>query len=151
MTISLRPLVAAIVARGATISNAAPYLSEPINVPLKLDGDGDPNTDGLVVPYFVIHPFVGTRDLEVNLADTSEDMSWPFQVTVASSDPEDVLPLVDRVMAAYYRWTPAVAGLVCGPCKPPPGYEPGPPRPDRDYTPHRFFVPLQFVTTITAT
>lgn len=141
--------MAAIQARADTISNASKYLSEPVGVPLKLNAGGLPNTDGLVVPYLVIHPFVGTRDVELNLSDTSEDLSWSFQVTVASSDPEDVLPLVDRVMAAFYRWTPTVSGLVCGPVKPPPGYEPGPPRPDRDYTPHRFFVPLQFVTTIT--
>ena len=58
---------------------------------------------------------------------------------------------VTRVDAAFYRWTPVIEGLSCGPFRPPLGYDPGPVRVDVTITPHRPFLPLQYRTTITAT
>lgn len=140
------PLVAAVEARLAeqllvTTPPTKGYVSEPTNVPL-IDG-------AHVQRYWVLHPWVGNPDLEADLADVNVQLAWGFQITVAAAYGRDVLDLATRIDAALFRWTPVVDGYECGRLHPPAGYDPGPPRPDTDFTPHRFWLPLQYQTPIT--
>lgn len=127
------------------------YQGEAVDVPRLPTAGGDANTDGLVVPYWVLHVSPGTPGPELDLADTVVDIDWGFTITCAGAFVADVQALMSDVDAAIFRWRPIVAGLVCGPCKPPFGFTPGPIRPDRTFTPHRPYVPLEYVSHITKT
>ena len=106
-----------------------------------------PNSDGRVVPYWVLHASAPSTDAEPDLADTVVDGWWLFQVTAAAGLTVDLTVLVDRIHAALYRWVPAVPGLVVGQLKPPPGYQ-APVLLDRDVTPHRPYAPMQYQALI---
>jgi hypothetical protein len=144
--ISRVPLIEAIETRLTALPTTNPptrgYLSEAVDVP-RLD------TDGHVQRYWVLHPFAGLPPAEQDLAETGVDLEWTFQLTVAAGFPRDVHALATDVDELLYRWTPTVDGYVCGRLVPPPGFDPGPPRPDLDVKPHRFWLPLQYRTTIT--
>lgn len=148
--VPLLPWVDAIMARlHSVIPSTGPaatsgYLSTPVDVPTISD-------QGHVARYWVLHPFGGTPHFEQDLADRSVDLDATFQITCAAGFPRDAIALATDVHAALYRWTPTIANHTCGPLKPPDGYEPGPPRPDKDFKPYRFWVPLQYRTTITRT
>lgn len=129
-----------------TVTGATKWLGEPSS-PLPLV----PRSDGRVQPYVILWPSPGTPSAEQNMADTSVDLDWLIQITCAAGYLADLLALVNRVDAAFYRWQPVIDGYACGPFKPPTGYDPGPARLDRSVTPHRPFLPLQYRTTITAT
>jgi hypothetical protein len=118
------------------------YVSEPVNVPLLGDGKH-------VQRYTVLHPWVGNPDIEHDLADVNVQLAWGFQLTVAAAYARDVYDLVNHVDSALYRWMPLVEGYECGRLHPPPGFDPGPARPDTNFTPNRFWLPLQYQTTIT--
>jgi hypothetical protein len=119
------------------------YQGEAIDVPLAEGGDGR------VVPYWVLHVSPGGPTAEQDVADTVVDLEWPFQITCAGGTEADVQALLSDVDAAIFRWRPTVGDLVCGPCKPPFGFTGVSIQRDRSVTPHRPFVPLQYVTTIT--
>lgn len=141
------PLIAAIEARlGTQLPVTTPatkgYLSEPTNVPLLGDQIH-------VQRYWVLHPWGGNPDVEHDLADVNVQLGWGFQVTVAASYARDVYDLATSIDGALFRWAPVVGGYECGRLHPPPGYDPGPVRPDTAFTPHRFWLPLQYQTTIT--
>lgn len=146
MSIDRRALAAAVKARLDTVTNATHWLGEPTDPLPTIAG-----SDGRVQPYTILWAGAGTPTLEQDAADTAVDLDWLIQVTCAGGYVDDVLALVTRVDAALYRWAPTVDGLVCGPLRPPTGFDPGPVRLDRDVTPHRPFVPLQYRSTITAT
>ncbi len=154
--ISRRLVARAIGTRLATVTNATgwygqigakyglPGVTDTPNAPLPKSTD-----DPRVQPYFVLYPGVGSPSGEGDVADTFVDLVEVVQVTVAGGDVDDVLALADRVDAALYRWEPdvAVTGVKCGPLRPPPGYAP-PLLTDRDITPARLFVPLQYQLTV---
>lgn len=119
------------------------YVGEAVDVPLA------PGGDGRVVPYWVLHVTPGGPTDQVDLGDCGIDLDWGFQITCAGGEDADVQALMSDVDAVIFRWAPTVADLVCGPCKPPPGFTGIPIQRDRSVTPHRPFVPLQYVTTIT--
>lgn len=142
--ISVRTLTGAVFDRlQATVTHAKGYVSEADNPPLVAGGDGRP------APYWVLHPSFGSEGAELDLGDSIVAVDWPIGVTCVAGYPDDLQALVDRVHAALYRWEPAVTGLVCGPFRPPPGYQ-APFLLARDVTPHRPYVPLQYVAPITA-
>lgn len=126
------------------VTNCEVYLGEPTDVPRI-------GSTQYVVPHAALYPSPGTPSDEQDVADTATDLDWLFQVTLAAGFVNDLTALVTRVDDVLYRWTPAVPGLVCGPVKPPPGFDPGPLRFDRDVTPHRPYLPLQYGTRVTAT
>lgn len=119
------------------------YQSEAVDVPLA------PGGDGRVVPYWVLHVAPGGPTTQVDLGDCGIDLEWPFQITCAAGEVADLQALMSDVDAVIYRWIPTVPGLVCGPCKPPLGFTGVSIQLDRSVSPHRPFVPLQYVTTIT--
>jgi hypothetical protein len=143
--ISTHTLGEALMARGATVTNATGYRAEAVDVPLKAGGSQR------VAPYWVLHLAPGNPDVELDLGQSVIDGDFLFQITCAGGFPEDVDALTDRVMGTFHRWVPVVAGAVFGPCRPPAGFQAPPVQVDRDFTPHRFFVPLQFTTTATTT
>lgn len=101
--------------------------------------------------YIVIYPFGGDPGPDRELSDTAIDLDYGFQATVVAGYATDAEYLIDQTYALFYRWIPAVTGLVFGSFRPPTGYDPGPMRRDDDVQPPRFWSPLQFVTTATAT
>ncbi|HEX8489317.1 MAG TPA: hypothetical protein VF642_12285 [Propionibacteriaceae bacterium] len=145
MTIDRAVLTAAAKARLDTVTGATKSVGEPRG-PLPLI----PGSDGRVKPYAILWPGAGTPGPELDLGDTVVDLDWLIQITCAGGFVEDVQALVTRVDAAFYRWTPVIEGLSCGPFRPPAGYDPGPVRLDISISPNRPFLPLQYRTTITA-
>jgi hypothetical protein len=146
MGVSRKVLVDAVLARLGTVTNATGWLMKPDGpVPVK---DG---TDGIVGPHWLLYPSPGTPGPELDLGDTVVDVDMVLQVTCVTGDPDDLPPLITRIDDALYRWTPTITGLVCGPLRPPPGYDPGPAREDISVKPSRFWVPLQYVLPATAT
>jgi hypothetical protein len=121
------------------------YLSEPVGVPA--------DADGRIERYWVLHPYAGAPSVEADVADAGIDLTTGLQVTVAAARPLDVLDLATRVDAALFRWAPDLlgVGLLAGPLRPPPGFDPGPVRVDEDFKPHRYWLPLQYQLTITTT
>lgn len=152
--ISRRLLAGAVAARLAGVTNATGYYGH-VSALNGLPGvtgtpDSPPpksSTDPRVRPYFVLFPGTGTPTDEVDLADTTVDLNVPFQVTVAAGDIDDLLALTDRVHNLLFRWGPTVTGFQAGPLRVPPGYSPGVVLTDRDFTPHRLFIPLQYQLT----
>lgn len=143
------PLVKAIEDHlAASLPTTAPatnvYVTKPVKVP-HLDGDGH------VQKHVVLHPFAGDPAVELALSPVHVELDWTFQATCVAMAGRDCLALVEDVDAALYLWTPAVAGYEIGPLRPPAGYEPGNPREDSTVQPPRFFVPLQYRTTVTRT
>lgn len=122
------------------------YVGEAGNVP-KLAGD----PAGRVVPYYVLHPFGGNAAAERALDDsTAVDLDWAIQITCAAGFPMDALAVAQKVDAALFRWRLGTP-MTSTPLRPPDGYDPGPVQVDRDTSPHRFWLPLQYRTTISAT
>lgn len=102
-----------------------------------------------IAPYVVVFDGTGPNDLEPDLAGQNEDLRWTPQITVAAAFSPDCTQLVDRVFAWVHRWSPVLTGVAAGPLVPPPGFDPGGPRPDRTVSPIRFFVPLQWRLDLT--
>jgi hypothetical protein len=140
--VELLPFVKAVETRLSTLTSASGYLGEAGDVP-RLDSAGH------VGRYWVLHPFAGTPFTDADLAETYVDIDWTFQLTLAAGFARDVVGLLDVVRPLFHRWAPAVDGYVAGFCEPPPGFDPGPVRLDRDVKPFRPFLPLQYRTTIT--
>lgn len=143
-SISVKALADAVYTRLQTVANATGYQGEAIDVPLL------PNSDGRAAPYWVLGASPGTPSDQVDLGDTVVDKDWLFQVTIAAGEIADLQALYDRVDAALFRWVATVNGVVCGPCKPPLGFSPGPIQLDRSVIPHRPFLALQYLVQITA-
>lgn len=155
---SRRLLANAVAARLADLTPATigyyGAIGRPLTSPAPAGWVADPppksQADQRVQPYFVLYPGGGTDGPDPNIADQVTDLTAPFQVTAAAGDIEDLLALIDRIDARLNRWIPAVTGLVCGPLRPPPGFNPGPtPLVDKQYAPNRLYVPLQYQLTAT--
>lgn len=146
MVVSRKALIDVVLARLNTVANATGWLMKPDGPVSTKSG-----TTGVVQPHWILYPSAGTPGPELDLGDTVVDLDQVLQVTCVTGDPEDLAALVTRVDAALYRWTPTVAGLVCGPLRPPPGFDPGPAREGTAVKPSRFWVPLQYVLSATAT
>jgi len=121
----------------------------PDHPPVALDAAGAEDPSGRVAPYVVLFDGTGVPNLEPDLAYRNEDLRWSPQITVAAGWSTDCTQLVDRVCAWVYRWQPVITGTSAGFLEPPPGFDPGSPRPDRTVTPVRFFVSTQWRIDIT--
>lgn len=122
------------------------YVGEAGDVPAI---NGDPARR--VVGYYVLYPFGGNPAAERAIDDHVDvDVQWGLQITCAGGFVNDALSIAQRVESALFGWrlgTPMASGKL----RPPDGYDPGPVQVDRDTSPHRFWVPLQYGTTISAT
>lgn len=154
MPISRRLLANEIAARLATVTHATGYYGQ-IGRPLPGLEEATPAdppvksaTDPRVKPYFVLYPGAGAPTDEQDLTWSGDDLTALVQITAAGGDVEDVLALVDRIDAALLRWSPVLAGIVCGFLWPPLGYQP-PQLTDRNVSPPRPYVPLQYQLTAT--
>ncbi|WP_193613160.1 hypothetical protein [Nocardioides lijunqiniae] len=118
-------------------------------VPTLITG-GKPDPSGRVRSYAVVYPGAGTPNGDVDLGDSSADLDWSVQVTVAAGFTDDVLDAADFVHDRLHRWRPTgLTGVHADGLIPPPGFDPGPVRVDRDLKPHRFWLPLQYRLTAT--
>lgn len=147
-----RSVANAVAERLSGITTATGYYGQ---VGRRLDGTlgDDPvpksATDQRVEPYFVLYPGTGGQGPDADLGDCNEDLTQPFQVTAVAGDVEELLALVDAIDGLLFRWEPAIAGLICGPMKPPEGYTAGPHLIDRQYAPPRLYTPLLYQLTAT--
>lgn len=142
------PLVDVIEARlDEHVPGVQGFLTEATNVALV------PNGGGRVARYYVLHPFGGAANPEDALDGSGVAKDWTVQITAAAGTPRDVLALATLIDAAMWHWQPVFPdqGWVAGWFTPPDGYEAPAPIIDKDYTPHRYWLPLQYRTTITAT
>lgn len=151
-SISRRALSAAVEARLRSIPRLAVVYVGTVtgDVPVQTTS-GRPDPGGIVATYAVLYPGAGrpTTDGE-DLAETSEDLDWSCQVTVAGGTSDNVLAGVDAVHGALHRWRPpSVDGLNTTGLVPPEGYDPGPVRLSPGITPARFYLPLQYRLTAT--
>lgn len=108
-----------------------------------------PAAAGLIAPYVVLFSGVGSDDLEVALSRCDEQLRWTPQTTIAAGTEADCLQSVDRVSAWLRDWQPVLAGVSSGLLIQPPGFDPGPVRPDQNVKPVRWFVPLQWQLDLT--
>lgn len=143
-------------ARLQTLPGAGPtvtiYGGEiPDPPPLLRTPSGDPDPAGRVAPYVVLFGGVGNPDVEPDVARTVDELDWSVHLLCVSAFLDDCLDLVDRVHSWLHRWEPVHAGVAVGHLVPPPGYDPGPPRPLQTVKPIRFESPLQYRLTATAT
>lgn len=106
-----------------------------------------------VAPYVVLMPWVGNPTAEQSVAGDQVDLDWGFDLTVASGFVRDTLAVAAEADSLLYRHRlvpdetfPYVVGRLVAP----PGYAPGLIT-DRDENPHRYYVPMQYGTTITST
>jgi hypothetical protein len=118
------------------------FRGEAGDPPVKTHADESEDASRRVASYVVVFDGTGPMDIEAGLGRCGEQLRWTPQVTVAAGFTDDCIDAVDRVCAWLYGWSPIVPGVAAGPLEPPPGFDPGPPRPDRTVTPIRFFVPL---------
>lgn len=111
--------------------------------PLLQTATGEPDPSGRIAPYVVLFDGTGPTENEPALDPTqAEELRWTPQTTIAAGTPEDCIQAVDRVMAWLRPWQPVLDDVAAGFLVAPPGFDPGPPRPDRTVQPYRFFVPL---------
>lgn len=111
---------------------------------------GDPDPSGRVAPYVVYFggtggPISGGEDL----GETQQDLTHTLLLHAAGPYRRDVLNLVDAVDSLLNRWMPDMDGCWCSQLKPPPGYDPGPPRFNDALNPPRFWLPMQYVVNVT--
>lgn len=107
------------------------------------------STTGRIAPYLVAYPFGKAAGPDGNLGDSTDDLTYTVQVQCVAGFAADCEYVVDQVDGRLNRWTPSVTGYACGTFRPPVGYDPGPVRRDETVTPVRFWVPLQYRTTVT--
>lgn len=143
--IQLRLITEQLLTRLRTLTAVEVYDAEVPAHPPALAGDDE----GRVGPYVVAYPSAGTPTSETDLADSSDDLVYTFQLTCAAGYRADCEYLIDRVRPLMRSWAPVLDGVNFGLVRPPVGYDPGPIRRDQDVTPPRFYVPLQYRTTAT--
>lgn len=149
----ISPVTQAIADRLTLVTGATGYLGEvgrTLDGRLNVDPPTKTPTDARVQPYFTLYPSPGAPGIQPNLCLTDPDLDWSGQITAVAGDVSDLDWLVDRLRAVLDGWRPAVPGLQVGSVRGPRGYDPGPYRADRTVTPTRLYVPLLFVTTVTA-
>lgn len=143
-TIRSQIITDAIVQRLNTIPGVKIYRVEVEDQPPRMvDSDR-------VAPYAVLYPFPGNPGPGGDLGNTSDDLDYTCQITVAAGFATDCEAAVDKVHQKMYLFTPTIAGVVLGQLIPPPGYDPGPIRIDRTITPPRSSLPLQYRCVVTA-
>lgn len=104
-----------------------------------------PNTSR-VKPYVVLFSGDGTPIDEKPLnADETGSLSWSFFATIGAGYHDDALAVLDAVHGLLDGWFPVLTGYQFGMVRQPPGFDPGPVRPDTSVEPARFTIAPQFV------
>ena len=120
-----------------------PQVPGSVDPPLLQTSAGQPDPSGVIAPYVVLFDGTGPTSIEPALDPMQgEELRWTPQTTVAAGTTEDCIQAVDRVCAWLKPWQPVLDDVAAGFLVLPPGFDPGPPRPDRTVEPHRVFVPL---------
>lgn len=104
---------------------------------------------GRIITYGILHSFGPVDGPDADVGDQPIDLTYTCQIDVVAGYEADCQYATDLVVAKMDRWAPVVTGLVVGRFRPPPGYDPGPFRPDDVVQPSRFSIPLQYRTTAT--
>lgn len=160
-TISRRALANAVAARLAGVANATGYygqIGRPLPGVTGAPGDPQPkdkpNGDLRVRPYFVLYPGSGGPGPDPVLCDRDTGITLPLPVTAVAGDVEDLLALVDRILARLDGWRPTATGDLAGVAfdrvRFPFGYDPGGALlVDDQFKPARLYtrLPLQITAT----
>lgn len=97
-----------------------------------------------VAPYVVLRSSIGNGfDSERGLNDVNVDSQPLYTATCVAGWRADCEQLAATVHGLLFRWAPTLTGHGFGLMRPPAGYQP-PILPDRDVSPPRFYVPLQY-------
>ena len=132
---SASSVMAQVLARLQTLSDVSVFFGEvPANVPA--------NSSGRVYPYAVLWGSTGRDNThgEDLTGDTDGAVVVPVRVTVAAGDPDWCLDAAERVRGLLSRWQPEGAERLRDDHTEPTMLE------DKDVTPRRWFVPLEFRT-----
>lgn len=117
------------------------------------DPDPSVDEDGAAVPYATLYAGSGTLG-SVTLCDSQDVLTWPFQVTAAGGDAVRALRAAARVRARL-SGKELMVGTAPNQVRlrlvEDPDFDPGPARKDRDGTPPRWFIPMQYRPQVTAT
>lgn len=145
--VSRLALFQASTARLETIPGPGPtitvYRGEIPTDPPLLEVGGVVDQAQRIAPYLVVFPGAGDPVVEPDLARTSDELEWPLRGILAAGYEEDLLDAYDRLHAQMFRWTPVIAGTVCGQFEPPPGFQPAVRRFDQ-VTPIRYELPFEY-------
>ena len=128
-------------------------LGADLGVAMRLDVyDGEVKAvndpDGRARPYAVLYPSAGNLSSQ-SLCGAQEFLDWPFQITAAGGDPVRARRAIERVRVRLSGATVAVGDVRVRVVEEP-SYQPGPIREDRDFSPSRWFTPLQFRAQVLA-
>ena len=118
------------------------------------DSEPDPSADDddQAVPFAVVYAGSGTLG-SVTLCDSQDVLTWPFQVTAAGGDAQRARRAATRVRARLSGKELTVGSApnqVRMRLVEEPDFDPGPARKDRDGTPPRWFIPMQFRPQVTS-
>ena len=105
------------------------------------------DADGRAHPYAAVYPS-GGRVVALALCGQHVDGAWSAQVTCAGGDRARCMRAVARVRGALTDWAPTVTGLSVAPLAELDDYSPES-RVDRDVSPSRTWVALQFTADVT--
>ena len=132
---SAASVMAQVLARLQTLPHISVFSGDvPLNVPA--------DSSGNVYPYVVLWGSVGRDNVhgEDLTGGTEGAVVVPVRVTVAAGDPEWCLAAAEQVRALLSRWQPTGAERLRDDHTEPTMLE------DKDVTPRRWFVPLEFRT-----
>lgn len=136
---------------GPAVTVYAGEIPGAADVPLLTDPlTSQPDPARRIAPYVVAFGGVGNPLVEPDVAQTVDELDWTLHLLCAAAFVEDCLDLVDRIHTRLFRAELVHDGVVVGQLVPPPGYDPGPPRPVRGVEPIRFESPLQYRLIATA-
>lgn len=114
--------------------------------------DGEPtarqDSDGRAHPYAAVYSTPGAQR-GLALCSTSTEMTWSVQVTAAGGDRPRCRRAVARVRGLLLDWAPVIPGAEVGPLRELDDYAPSE-HVDAEVAPSRTYVPLIFVTDVSA-
>lgn len=152
---SRRLIFGAVAAQIAPVTNATGYygqIGRAIVLPAPAGWLPDPPPksvdDPRVKPYYLLYPGAGGDGPDTPVTGGDDGLTIGFGIQVAGGDADDVEALVDRLEARVLGWIPTVAGIVFGPIRRQPGYQPQM-QTDDTKQPERLYVPLRYVLTAT--
>lgn len=127
------------------LTNASVYRGEVPNKPPVIQTAGADDPSGRVAPYVVLFTGAGNPIIEASLDGSGRELDWSCQTNCVAGYDEDCGRVVDRVHDLLFHWSPTIDGHAVGWFEPPPGFDPGPVRPQHfPGLPPRFFLPMQW-------
>jgi hypothetical protein len=108
------------------------------------------NGDMRVKAYFVLYPGGGGTGPDADMGDSTLDLTMPLPITAVAGDIEDLLALIDRIIARFDTWRPVIENVAFDRVRFPLGFTPGAALlVDDTEKPERLYARLPFQITAT--